>query len=123
MTNLQIDDVLGFGSLLRAAATEKSAALVTAGFDPATRIASSTTDGTALSNAKAQAKTAQDAATAKVKTAEDLKQAYYDTQSSWCDAMAGALGKTTPEGKAILAIRANLKGTGPQTPPTPPPTP
>jgi len=121
MTNLQIDDVLGFGTLLRAAANEHKAALIAKEADPTARIASSDTAGTALGAAKAVAKTAQMDATAKVKTAEDLKQGYYDSLSSWTDMMAGALGKTTPAGKSILAIRANLSGSGPQTPPTPPP--
>ena len=120
MTKLQIDDVLGFGSLLRAAATEHKAALIAKEYDPTAKIASTATASGALSDSKAQAKTAHIAAEAKTKVTEDLKQAYYDSLTSWCDMLAGTLGKSTPEGKAILAIRANLTGTGPQTPATPP---
>lgn len=123
MKSLQIDDVLGFGELLRAAANEYKTKLTAAGFDPMAKIASTATDGTALGTAKAQTKIARDAAEAKTAETDALKSDYYDVLSSWCDAMAGALGKTTAEGKAILAIRANLKGSGPKTPKTPPPTP
>ena len=120
MTNLQIDDVIGFGELLRAAANENKADLITAKYDPTDKIASTDADAADLNTAKAQAKTAQLAANDKVAAAETLKQSYYSNLSSWCDAMAGALGKATPKGKSILAIRANLKGTGPKKPPTPP---
>ena len=125
MTNLQIDDVLGFGALLRAAANEHKAQLIAKEYDPTAKIAATNTQATALGDAKAQAKTAEMTASVKVKAAEDLKQTHYDALSSWTDMMAGTLGKTTPEGKAILAIRANLKGSGPHTPPAPPapPTP
>ncbi|MBI5684526.1 MAG: hypothetical protein HZC54_05570 [Verrucomicrobia bacterium] len=121
MTNLQIDDVLGFGNLLRAAANEHKAKMVANDYDPTAKIASTTTTGNTLGDKKAQAKSAQIEATRKVDEAESLKQSYYDDLSSWCETMAGAVGKSTPEGKAILAIRANLKGRGPNTPaPTPP---
>lgn len=124
MTNLQIDDVIGFGELLRAAANENKTALIAADYDPTAKIAATDADATELNTAKAQAKTAQLAATQKVADADALKQDYYASLSSWCDAMAGALGKTTPKGKAILALRANLKGTGPKAPKAPkPPTP
>jgi hypothetical protein len=120
MTSLQIDDVLGFGELLRAAATENKTDLIAAKYDPTDRIASTDADGQDLGTAKTQAKTAQLAADQKATDAEALKQSYYTDLSSFCDTMAGALGKTTPKGKAILAIRANLKGTGPKKPKTPP---
>ena len=119
MKSLQIDDVLGFGELLRAAANEYKTNLVANDYDPTAKIASTDADGTALGTAKAQTKIARDAAETKTAATDALKSDYYDKLSSWCDAMAGALGKTTPEGKAVLAIRANLKGTGPK-PPKPP---
>ena len=125
MKSLQIDDVLGFGSLLRAAASEYKTKLVANDYDPTAKIASTASDGTALGTAKAQTKVARDAAEAKTAATDALKSDYYDTLTSWCDTMAGALGKTTAEGKAVLAIRANLSGTGPRAPKTPPapPTP
>ena len=119
MKSLQIDDVLGFGELLRAAANEYKTKLVANDYDPTAKIASTDAAGTALGTAKAQTKIARDAAETKTAATDALKSDYYDKLSSWCDAMAGALGKTTPEGKAVLAIRANLKGTGPK-PPKPP---
>lgn len=118
--NLQIDDVLGFGMLLRAAATENMATLVAAKYDPTDVIASTAADATALGTAKAQAKAAQMAATDKVNAADALKDAHYTELSSMCDTMAGAVGKTTPLGKSFLKIRSNLKGRGPNPPPTPP---
>ena len=120
MKSLQIDDVLGFGSLLRAAASEYKTKLVANDYDPTAKIASTASDGTALGTAKAQTKIARDAAEAKTAATDALKSDYYDTLTSWCDTMAGALGKTTAEGKAVLAIRANLSGTGPSAPKTPP---
>ena len=124
MTNLQIDDVLGFGNLLRAAASEHKAKMVANDYDPTAKIASTNTTSGTLSDKKTQAKTAQIEATRKVHEAEDLKQSYYEDLSSWCETMAGAVGKGTPEGKAILAIRARLSGRGANVPaPTPPPPP
>lgn len=125
MKSLQIDDVLGFGELLRAAASEYKTKLVANDYDPTAKIASTDADGSALGTAKTQTKIARDAAEAKTAETDALKSDYYDTLSSWCDTMAGALGKTTAEGKAILAIRANLKSGSPKAPKTPPkpPTP
>lgn len=123
MTNLQIDDVLGFGNLLRAAANEHKAKMVANDYDPTARIASTATTSGTLGDKKLQAKTSQIEATRKVEEAENLKQSYYEDLSSWCETMAGAVGKGTPEGKAILAIRANLKSRGANTPPPTPPTP
>ena len=120
MKSLQIDDVLGFGELLRAAANEYKTKLVANDYDPTAKITSTAADGTALGTAKAQTKIARDAAEAKTAATDTLKSDYYDALSSWCDTMAGALGKTTPEGKAVLAIRASLKGSGPKPPKTPP---
>lgn len=120
MKSLQIDDVLGFGELLRAAAGEYKTKLVANDYDPTAKIASTASDGTALGTAKAQTKIARDAAEKMTADTDAMKSDYYDVLSSWCDTMAGALGKTTAEGKAILAIRANLKGSGPKAPKTPP---
>ena len=119
---LQVDDVLGFGVLLRAAANEYKTKLIAEDYDPTAKIASTAADAAALGTAKAQTKIARDAAEKMTADTDALKSDHYASLSSFCDAMAGALGKTTPEGKAILAIRANLSGTGPK-PPKPPKTP
>ena len=123
MTNLQIDDVLGFGVLLRGAATEYKAKLLGAKspHDPTPMITDTAAAGEELGRQKAAAKTATDTAKRLNDTAEGAKNDQYSVLSNWCDQMAGTLGKTTPEGKRILAIRANLKGRGPN--PTPPPSP
>ena len=110
MTNLQIDDVLGFGALLRAAATEHKDDMIAKKYDPTDKIASTEADALTLTTAKAQAKSAQMAADEKVTAAETLKQNLYTELSTWCDTMAGALGKTKPKGRAILAIRSKLSG-------------
>lgn len=123
MANLQIDDVLGFGVLLRGAATEYKTKLLAAKspHDPTTMITDTAAEGEAVGKKKAEAKTAADEAERLTGVAEDAKSVLYTGLSSWCDQMAGTLGKTTPEGKRILAIRANLKGRGPNPPPTTPP--
>jgi hypothetical protein len=126
MTNLQIDDVLGLGELLRGAATEYKDKLLAAEnpHDPTAMLASSSAGSTALGKKKAAAKAAEDAATKLIGEAEAAKQDYYDKHSNWCDLMASTLGKTTPEGKRILSIRANLKGRGPnKAAPAPAPAP
>ena len=119
MTNLQMDDVLGFGELLRAAATQYKDKMIAKDYDPTNKIAASKADGEALAKDQREAKDAHKIAEAKTKVAEDHKQATYDSLSSWCDAMSGALGKTTDEGQAILDIRANLRGSGPRRPASP----
>ena len=120
MKGLQIDDVLGFGELLRAAANEYKTKLMANDYDPTAKIAATDADGNALGTAKTQTKVARAAAEKMTADTDALKSDYYDALSSWCDTMAGALGKTTPEGKAVLAIRSSLKGSGPKTPKTPP---
>lgn len=120
MTNLQIDDVLGFGDLLRAAANEHKAKLIAKEYDPTAKIASTATASAALGTAKIQTKAKHDEAEAMTTSTDELKQSYYETLSSWCDMMAGALGKKSAEGSAILEIRANLAGDGPTPPPEPP---
>lgn len=110
MTNLQIDDVLGFAKLLQAAAAQYKDKM--ADYDPTN---TSTTIGQkveSLTKDQSDAKQAHIEATRLTGVAEDNKQALYEKCSSWCEQMAGAVGKATPEGKAILAIRANLTGTG-----------
>ena len=110
MTKLQIDDVLGFANLLRGAATEYKDKLLAAEnpHDPTATIASTITAGDDLGQKKAAAKIAVDAGIAANAVAENAKQAIYDALNNWCDLMAATLGKATPEGKRILAIRANL---------------
>jgi len=72
------------------------------------------------SESHAAAKTSEIATKAAFALADGQKNDIYDVASNWCDLMATTLGKKTPEGKAILAIRANLKGNGPNKPSTPP---
>lgn len=110
MTNLQIDDVLGFGALLRAAAVERKNDLLAEKYDPTDKIASTEADALTLTTAETQAKAAKLVSDDKAAAAEKLKQKLYTELSTWCDAMAGSLGKTTPKGKAMLAIRSKLTG-------------
>mgnify|MGYP001606608985 CR=1 FL=1 len=53
---------------------------------------------------------------------EVVIQAPYLDASGMVDAIAGFYGKTTPAGKNILALRANIRR-GPEEPPAPPPGP
>ena len=116
MTSLQIDDVLGFGELLRGAATEYKTKLMAAKnpHDPTTMITDTTASGKDVGEKKAEAKVAVDEGIRLNGIAEDVKNALYSDLSNWCNLMANTLGQQSVEGKRILAIRVNLKGTGPK---------
>ena len=120
VTNLQKDDVMGFIKLLQGVATEYAPQLAAKQYDPAAT--SLALEGQMKTTTEAFATaTASDIATqALYATADGKKQDLYTAGSNWCDVMANTLGKETPEGKAILAIRANLKST-PRKPKTPTP--
>ncbi len=82
-------------------------------------IAETLETGKDVGKKKAAGKAAQDEATRLVGVAEAAKQEFYSDLSNWCDLMATTLGKTTPAGKRMLAIRADLRGTGPRAPKPP----
>jgi hypothetical protein len=107
--------------LLQGAAVQYKAKMVANDYDPTNRAAAVATSTDTLTGSKNSAANAQIEATRLTGIAEKQKQTLYTELSSWCDTMAGAVGKTTPEGKAILAIRANLSGRGPNAKKTPPP--
>jgi hypothetical protein len=120
VTNLQLDDVLGFIRLLQGAATEYSAKLTAKQYTQGTAVSTQMdTDADNASKAHATAKSSDDATKALYAAADEKKQKLYTAGSNWCDQMASALGKETADGKAILAIRANLQGRGPNKPKTP----
>lgn len=124
-SNLQPDDVLGYGELLRGAAAEYKPKLLAATdpHDPTARIASTEAAAIAYSKKRALAKAAMDEAERLNGEAEDAKDEYYGSLSNWTDLMASTLGKTSPEGTRVLKIRADLrpyhaKKSTPATPPT-----
>jgi len=120
MTSLQLDDVLGFVRLLQGAATENQVKLLAKQYDPSLTSTKLGADSETASTSHATATNSQIATTALFTTAENKKQQLYTDASNWCDQMVSALGKETPEGKAIRAIRTNLSGRGPNKPPATP---
>ena len=124
MTHLQYDDLLGFGGLLRGAANQYKVQLMAAvnPHDPTAMIASTITAGEAVGKQRSDAKIAMDEAVRLTAIAETGKQELYASLNNWCNLLASTLGKESPEGKRILAIRATLnprpsKKTKPVTPP------
>jgi hypothetical protein len=119
----QIDDVIGFVQQVRAYLNKYKTTLIAKGYDPTAVIAEINNDAAALATENAL----QDSLTTQLKNhtviVETKRDALYNKVSTTLDAATGLLGKTTPEGKEGLAIRATLRGLPTPTPPPPPPTP
>ena len=118
-TMLTQTELFGFADEVTEAMDTNSTALAAEGVTTA----SWKTNGQTLKNSAVQQAGLERDAKAALKdqttATQTALQAVYDHYSSKLDAMAGAFGKTTAKGKALLRIRSKIRR-GPNNPPTPP---
>lgn len=118
----QIDDVIGFAKELVAFLNKYKTQLIAKGYDPTAIIAEINSDAENLATENATQESLKTQLKNQTVVVETKRDALYNKISTTLDAAAGLLGKTTPEGKEGLAIRARLRGI-PSSPPTPAPAP
>lgn len=116
-------EVLGFNTKVIAAINENGAACQAGSLDVSSwaaeqaALAKSAGDEDALQEKMKLALRAQTTKT------ENAFKAVYDKGSTRLDAMAGAVGKTTPLGKSLLALRSDVRRGPEGEKPSPPTTP
>jgi len=120
MSYVDPDALHGSMSDLNQAIDDNAAALTANGTNPATVQASVTAIQTELGTAKAVRDKAKTALTNGQNAFANVGSGNYDKFSSIIDSVAGALGKKTPEGKRVLAIRKRLHSRSAKTAPPAP---
>ena len=113
----------GMVDALDAAIANNQAAIQAGGLDVAALRSRLSTAKSGVVNTDAAKEDAYRIAEQATATADDAEQTGYDTASSVIDAVSGAVGKKSPLGQQILAIRADAnkrrKGRAPLTNATP----
>jgi len=120
MSYVDPDALHGSMSDLNQAIDDNAATLTANGTNPATVQASVTAIQTELGTAKAVRDKAKTALTNGQNAFANVGSGNYDKFSSIIDSVAGALGKKTPEGKRVLAIRKRLHSRSAKTAPPAP---